>query len=236
MVCCNFLLQLINEALDPTSSVYKHVRVSLYMGDNSELIDDVKEQLLAHGSVDRMLLFLTGPGGAGLTTAIKTAKRFCFEFCSACNIMWTDATFFYKASTGSAASAFGGRTIAKASGMFTSNVTEVQRLEWSSVHLLVINEISFMTENELMKSDVRLWQYKDRNKVFGGYSIIFGGDFRQLNRGNNHKLLYLRNLKQFFKSILTGIIILDNKHSFEDDPEFGKLLKHFWRGELTDKD
>ncbi len=69
-------------------------------------------------------------------------------------------------------------------------VTEVQHLEWNSVHVLVIDEISFMTESELMKLDVRLRQYKDRNKVIGGYSIIFGGDFRQLIRGNDHKLLY----------------------------------------------
>ena len=39
----------------------------------------------------------------------------------------------------------------KASGMFTTTVTEVQRSEWSSVRGLVIDEISFMTESELMK-------------------------------------------------------------------------------------
>ena len=113
----------------------------------------------------------------------------------------------------------------KASGMFMTTVTEVQRLEWSSVCVLVVDEISFMTESELMKLDVRLRQYKDRNKVFGGNSIIFGGDFRQLIRGNDHELLYSRNLKQSFKSILTGVIILDNGHCFKDDPEFGNLLK-----------
>ena len=36
------------------------------------------------------------------------------------------------------ASAFGGRTIVKASGMFMTTVTEVQRLEWSSVRVLPI--------------------------------------------------------------------------------------------------
>ncbi len=74
-----------------------------------------------------------------------------------------------------------------------TTVTEFQRLEWSSVRVLVIDKISFMTESELRKLDVRLRQYKDRNKVFGGYSIIFGGDFRQLTRGIDHELLYSRN-------------------------------------------
>ena len=184
----------------------------------------------------QLLLFLTGPAGAGKTTAIKAAERFCFEFCSSCNVLWSDTTFFYTAYTGSAASAFGGRTIIKASGMFTTSVSEIQRAEWSRVRILVIDEISFMTENELKKLDIRLRQYKDRNKVFGGYCIIFGGDFRQLIRGHDHELMYSRNSQQFFESILTGIIILDNEHRFKDDPEFGKLLKRFWRGELSQRD
>ena len=73
-----------------------------------------------------MLLFLTRLAGAGKTTAIKAAKQFCYEFCSSCNIMWTDTSFFYTACTGSAAYAFGGRTIVKASRMFMNTVTEVQ--------------------------------------------------------------------------------------------------------------
>jgi flagellar biosynthesis GTPase FlhF len=125
MLCCTFLLQLVNETLDPTSSVHKQVGVSISMDDNSELIDNIKQQLLARGGMDQLLLFLTGPAGAGKTTAIKAAERFCFEFCSSCNIIWTDTSFFYTAYTGSAASAFGGRTIVKASGMFTTTVTEV---------------------------------------------------------------------------------------------------------------
>lgn len=76
-------------------------------------------------------------------------------------MLWSDTTFFYTAYTGSAASVFGGRTITKAPGMFTTNVSKIQRTEWSRVHVLVIDEISFMTENKLKKLDVMLSQYKD---------------------------------------------------------------------------
>ena len=69
---------------------------------------------------------------------------------------------------------------------------------------------SLMTENELMMLDVRLHHYIDCNKVFQAYSIIFGEDFRQLIGVVDKKLLYSRNSKQFFESILSGIIILDN--------------------------
>jgi len=109
-------------------------------------------------------------------------------------------------------------------------------MEWSGVCMLIINEICFMTQHKLTKLDVRLHQYRDRNRVFGGYCIAFGGDFRQPIRGTDHVLLYSRNSHQFFESILTGIIILDNEHRFKDDPEFGKLLKRFWQGDLTQKD
>ena len=87
MLCCTLLLQLVNETLDPTSSVHKQVGVSISMDDNSKLIDDIKQQLLARGGMDQLLLFLTGPAGAGKTTAIKAAERFCFKFSASCNII-----------------------------------------------------------------------------------------------------------------------------------------------------
>ena len=38
------------------------------------------EQLKVHGAQDQLLMFLTGPVGAGKSTAMKVAKRFGFEF------------------------------------------------------------------------------------------------------------------------------------------------------------
>jgi hypothetical protein len=48
--------------------------------DNSVMIGDIKEQLIAEGGMDQLLLFLTGPAGTSKTTAIKAAERFCYEF------------------------------------------------------------------------------------------------------------------------------------------------------------
>jgi hypothetical protein len=143
------LLQLLNDALDPTSSVHAQIGIAISQDDNCDMIDNIREQLLVRGGMDQLLLFLTGSVGAGKTTTIKAAERFCYEICSSCNIMWTYTSFFYTAYTGLAASAFGGHTIVKASGMFTSNISEVQPMEWSGVRILVIDEISFMTECKL---------------------------------------------------------------------------------------
>ena len=116
-----------------------------------------------------MLLFLTGPLGAGKTTAIKSTEQFCYEFCSSCNIVWTDTSLFHTAYTRLAALAFSVCTIVKASGMFTTSVLKVQQMEWRGEYILIIDEITFMIKHELTKLDARLCQYQDCDKIFGGY-------------------------------------------------------------------
>ncbi len=32
------------------------------------------------------------------------------------------------------------------------------------------------------------------------------------------------------------VIILDNNHRFKEDPEYGKMLKQMWNGDLTNED
>ena len=97
MVCCTFLLQLLNDSLDPTSSIHRQAGLAVSQDERSDAINNLRDHILAQGGMDQMLLFLTGPAGAGKTTAIKAAERFCFEFCLACNVMWTDTLFFYAA-------------------------------------------------------------------------------------------------------------------------------------------
>jgi hypothetical protein len=32
------------------------------------------------------------------------------------------------------------------------------------------------------------------------------------------------------------MIILENKHRFKDDPEYGQLLTNFWKGDLSEQE
>jgi hypothetical protein len=57
----------------------------------------------ARGGQEKLLLFLTGPDGSGKSTAMRVAKKFCYEFCMAVGVMWSDTTFLFAAYTGSAA-------------------------------------------------------------------------------------------------------------------------------------
>jgi hypothetical protein len=59
-------------------------------------------------------MFLTGLAGSGKSTAVKVAQQFCYDFCLAVGVMWSDHTFLFTAYTETAASLFGGVTISKA--------------------------------------------------------------------------------------------------------------------------
>jgi hypothetical protein len=49
------------------------------------------------------------------------AEQFCYEFCLAVGVMWSDTTFLFTANTGSAASVFDGVTISKAAFLNQTN-------------------------------------------------------------------------------------------------------------------
>ena len=153
--------------------------------------------------------------------------------------MWSDKTFLFNAYTGSAVSFFGGVTICKAAFLLKKKVALSQDEidQWKDVRILVIDEISFMQDSEILKLDRRLKECRDRNKVFGGYSIIFAGDFRQLepSRASPSDLLFSRESSRHWENCLNAIIILENDHRFKKDPKYGCLLKRMWKGELTKK-
>jgi hypothetical protein len=60
MVCFTFLLELLNEALDLTSSYHRQMGVTISLDNNGELIDNLKEQLLAQGKCIKCFSFSPG--------------------------------------------------------------------------------------------------------------------------------------------------------------------------------
>jgi hypothetical protein len=126
-------------------------------------------------------MFLTGPAGSGKSTARKVAQQFCYDFCLAVGVMWSDQTFLFTAYTRAAASLFGGITISKAT--FLNQQKELSlndKNEWQDVQILIGDEVSFMSDKILEALDVKLKKIGNRAKPFGGFSIIFAGNFPQL--------------------------------------------------------
>ena len=109
--------------------------------------------------------------------------------------------------------------------------------QWEDVRILIIDEIFFMKDKEPILLDKRLKEIRDRNKPFGGFIIIFAGDFRQLEpvKSSEYDLLFSSKSSCHWENCINTIIILDNGHRFKDDPQYGRDLKRFWLDNLSRK-
>ena len=133
MIACTFLLGLVNDGIDKNTKLGSYLQQTLEISSTTDASDIIKK-LKARGGRDQLLMFLTGPAGSGKSTAMKIAQQFCYEFCIAVGIMWSDKTFIFTAYTGSAASLFGGVTISKAAFLNQRKQLSVDdRNEWQDV-------------------------------------------------------------------------------------------------------
>jgi hypothetical protein len=238
MIACTFLLGLLNDGSDKNTKLGAYLQQTMEIATTAD-VDDVIKKLKASGGHDQLLMFLTGPAGLGKSTAMKVAQQFCYEFFIAVGIMWSDKTFIFTAYTGSAASLFGGVTISKAAFLNQCKQLSVDdRNEWQDVRIVVIDEVSFMSDTILKTLDRKLNEIKHRTKPFGGFTIIFAGDFRQLEPigAEDTELLFPSLSSQHWENCINAVIILDNEHRFKEDPEYGQMLKRMWSGDLTKDD
>lgn len=123
VICAQFHLSVLNDGLNALDGELGHrstisEALQLSVGD----IDSLKVRLrklgaktiqLGASSRDQLIAFVTGMAGAGKSTGLMVAQRFCFEFYKAASIAWGDNTFLFTAYTGAAASAFNGITTLK---------------------------------------------------------------------------------------------------------------------------
>ncbi len=153
--------------------------------------------------------------------------------------MWSDTTFLFTAYTGAAASLFGGVTILKAAFINQRKpLSQDDRNEWQDVQILIIDEVSFMSDSVLKELDIKLKAIGKRTIIFGGFSIIFPGDFRQLEPvcSNKKELLFSTLSSGVWENNINVVIILNKDHCFKDDPQYGKMLKRMWTGDLSKED
>jgi len=70
---------LVCDGRDRNSTLVQHLGQTLVSSSTETNSNDVVEELSAQGGMEQLLMFLTGHAGAGKSTAIKVAQRFCFE-------------------------------------------------------------------------------------------------------------------------------------------------------------
>lgn len=229
MICTTFMIKIIND------------RHSLFTGTSSpeqtRKIQQVIEGLEAIGGKKQLIMFLTGPAGAGKTTAIKLAQTFCEKFSEACHIPFDQYSFYFTAYTGAAASEFGGITTLTALQVprhgDIKEASEETRSVLRRVKILIMDEISFMSVKHLQLISKRLQGLFECTSPFGGLSVIFCGDFRQLEFESEDQLLYTTGSNLYFENLLNAALILENKHRFRDDPLYGEIMSDMWSEGLT---
>jgi hypothetical protein len=92
MIACTFLLGLVNDGHDRNTILGAYLQQTMEITSTADGNDTIKK-LKARGGRDQLLMFLTGPAGLGKSTAMKVAQQFCYEFCIAVGIMWSDKTY-----------------------------------------------------------------------------------------------------------------------------------------------
>ena len=149
MIACTFLLGLLNDGSDNNTKLVAYLQQTMEIATTAD-VNDVIKKIKARGGHDQLLMFLMGPAGLGKSTAMKVAQQFCYEFCIAVGVMWSDKTFIFTTYTGSAASLFGGVTISKAAFFNHRKQLSVNdRNEWQDVRIVMIDEVSFMSDTIL---------------------------------------------------------------------------------------
>lgn len=237
ILCCSFILELVESGeLEAAFAIDSG-------GDEGAKKN--KENLIANlqaRCAERNLtMFLTGPAGSGKSTAVDVAQRYCYEVSLALNITW-DNSFLFTSTTGSSAALFGGVTIHSAAGMMKKfeNIDDDYKKAFQHVRLLIVDEISYFSVQDVRKLDRCLKRIRSRTDLpFGGLPIVFCGDFHQLlpvSSEKDHVLFSTAKGNRYWKDLIKTIVVLENKHRFKDDPAFGDLLTRMWKGEMTDAD
>ena len=73
VICCTFLLGLVNKSNNPNSLLSTYLKQTISSTDNERDTEQLAAELKARGGQDQLLMFLTGPAGAGKSTAMKVA-------------------------------------------------------------------------------------------------------------------------------------------------------------------
>jgi len=178
-ICSSFLLEIIGTEWKKQVSVLDDESV-----DSKKLRETHQftvENLKKLGAKDQLIMFITGPAGAGKSTSISIAEKYCYEFCKAVGIAWKDETFLFTAMTGVAAALFGGLTLH--SVVYFNTEEDKISLEsmnlWKDVKILIIDEISMATVEMINKLNQRLNKFR-REVAYKYHESSNKYDFRRI--------------------------------------------------------
>jgi len=193
----------------------------------------------------QLIALMHGPGGSGKTAVVNLLLAYAKEFCSSFedhSLAFTSQTIVVTAMTGVAASMLNGETVHSrlylSSNLLGNKTGELhdRRLLWEETRMVIIDEVSFCDKKLMNKINSNLKILTQSHLPFGGISVVFSGDFRQLEPpGRFSKPLYEDNCPAF-RDKVNCLIELCGMHRFSEDPEFGEILMRIRDGKIFKQD
>lgn len=181
----------------------------------------------------QLLLFLDGPGGSGKSTIIKEVLRYGSEFCKNIQYPFNEMTILVTATSGVAATLINGETIHRACHLNRKKaLTEEQCDAFKQVRLIIVDEISMASENLLviLERTLRdLRQSFEEDSPYGGFHIVFTGDFCQLAPVGQDTIFNDEYFRQW-NDYINCYIELKGMFRFKEDTEWGNCLSRFRQG------
>jgi PIF1-like helicase/Helitron helicase-like domain at N-terminus len=187
----------------------------------------------------QLIMFLTGPGGSGKSEVINQLLAYSQDYCNNIQYPFNSRTILVTAYSGVAATLIHGQTLHSATYLSwnNANIDPDEKAKFqNSVRLLIVDEISLMSPNDIKTLNKKMNFLMDRPSAkYGGIDIAFMGDFRQLPPIAVKTIYDSRNLVQFC-GYINCFIELHGMYRFKDDPQFGELCKRFREGQPTPED
>lgn len=179
-------------------------------------------------------IFLTGPAGTGKSYVISEIKKWAIN---------NNKKFAITALTGCAAVLIGGRTLHSTLGlglgdkptdilvhkMKRCNRTQFTRLQ--TLDLLVIDEVSMMSDELMEKASSILCSIRGNQKPFGGVQVVLVGDMCQLGPVSG-KFCFMSPI---WSETIQEMCILSTIVRQSGDDMFLKILHYLRKGKCTKK-
>jgi hypothetical protein len=193
-------------------------------------VKDLHSYNLKNLQANQLLAYLGGAAGTGKSRVIG-AIRYLY------GVMGKASGVVITATTGAAAVCLGASTIHTALGLMSKDLSaapHAMKAKFAEVRLLIIDEISMFGEVLLRKLDQQLRNLKVHDVPFGGFSVLFVGDFCQFPPVVATSLMSPSVPSQsLWRQHVQAVVLLEEVKRAQGDSDFVRHLDSFRHGRVT---
>ena len=134
--------------------------------------------MIDKGGNEQLIMFSSGMGGIGKSEVIKAFVEFVKGISIVFGWNYDNDVIKITALTGSAACEIpNGRTLHSQACLTSRKIPLKLKDSWNTTKMLIIDEVSFLDEENIKKLDKNMRKLKENNSMYGGIHIVFVGDF-----------------------------------------------------------